>query len=230
MKHKSVILVIAGLAILCLLAVSPVVAAEPQSEVKKEVKVVTKGGMGPCGQCRKGMPMEAGMPGTMMPDLPPDVERKMVEQQMKFVKETAPIKSDLAVRRLEMRLLWLDDNPNADKLIAKLGEINQLMLQLQSKAITRRLATYSLLPPAMKKDFLKGGCGGMGMMGMGSEMCPGGEGMRMEMGMGKGMGMCSGLCGAGMGMGAGGQKRVIMKIMDTERNTKMSDDDSEDEE
>lgn len=143
-------------------------------------------------------------PMGMMMDLPPDVEKKMIEQQMKFRKEIAPIEQDMEQKRMEMRLLWLDEEPSADKIIAKMSEINKIEMQLEEKHIRNRLAVYNILPKENRKQFLRGCCGGMGpgmgmmgqgpMMGMGPQVRVEKRVMKMGSGMGRGKRMMQGRC------------------------------------
>lgn len=121
------------------------------------------------------------MPGPM-PDLSPEVHRKLIEQEIKFVKETAPLRAELEQKRLELRLLWLEETPNADKIIAKLNELNKLQMQLREKEIRNRFAASNLVPTEFRQEFLRGRGPRMGMgpgMGCGM-MCGMGPRMRIE--------------------------------------------------
>jgi len=202
MKNTRVLVAIA-VTLLAVVAIG-VLYAQPKEMPKagKSIKI------------EKSEEMDTDMPGMMMPDMPPDVQKKLIEQQMKLVKETSPLRADLEQKQLEMRLLWLDDEPNADKIVAKLSDINKVEMQLKEKEIRNRLAIHNLLPTEMRKNFLRGCCGGMGqgmsMMGPGTGMCPcGGTGM-CHMGMGAGKGMGQGMMG---GMGMGPQMRIEKRVI-----------------
>lgn len=158
------ILALSGIVLLLTTATSAQPNMPPAPGVEKKiVNIETHGGMGDFGM---GM---GGMRG-MMPDLPPDVERKIVQQRIKFARDNAKLMGDIAAARMEMRLVWLDEKPSADKVIAKMRELNRLQLQLRENRINQQFAIQNLLPENMKKDFLRGGCG---KMGMGNDDCQG---------------------------------------------------------
>jgi Spy/CpxP family protein refolding chaperone len=156
---------------------------------------------------KSGMGMGMGMQ-DMMPYLTPDVRKKLIDQKIKFTRDNAALRTDLRVKQLEMKALWLDDEPNADNIIAKMREINKLMLQLKENEINNRFAIYKLIPAEQRKGFWKG----MGAMGPGN--CSGGMG-------GCGMSRC-GMSGMGMGcagmggMGMGQRKIKIVREIDTD--------------
>jgi hypothetical protein len=216
MKSHKVLVI--GAVLLAVIAVGILSAQKAEAPtVEKKVMKMEKGGTCPgMGGMEKGM----DMPGMMMPDLPPDIEKKVLDLQIKFIKETASLNADLAQKHLEMRQLWLDDEPNADKIVAKMNEIAKVQMQLHEKGIRNRLAVYGLMPKEMRKGFLRGCCGGM-RAGMGM--------------MQPGMGMCGGMCGGmggGMNMGPGGMGGMGMgrKVQIEKRVIKNGSDSGDDEE
>jgi Spy/CpxP family protein refolding chaperone len=71
-----------------------------------------------------------------------------------FIKETTPIRNELFTKRAEVRLLWMQTKPDADKIRATQKEIHDLMGQMQEKAIDSRLAFRSLLTPEQTSQLL----------------------------------------------------------------------------
>jgi Spy/CpxP family protein refolding chaperone len=157
----------------------PPTAPEAGCPINKEVRKEVR--MGPGG-------MGMGM-GMMMPDMPVEVRRKVHEQRMKSFPEVAKLRTDVAYKHMEMRGLWLEDEPNLDKIVAKMKEIAKLELDLKEKQLNNWFEIYKVMPKELRKDFMQRGCPGMG-----EGMCPG---------MGSGM-------GRGMGMGRG-QRRMVIK-------------------
>jgi len=189
MKRKTIIVL--GVVAVALLAagllyaqeakpVAPVAGAPKTEEVRTEMRMGPGSGMGM---------------GMMMPDLPVEVRRKIHEQRMKSFQDVAKLRTDIAYKRMEMQGLWLEDEPNPDKIIAKMKEISKLELDLKEKQLDNWFETYKLVPKDMRKEFMKQGC-----------PCPG-----MGMGRGKGMGQGMGM-GRGMGMGQGQQRMIIKQF------------------
>jgi Spy/CpxP family protein refolding chaperone len=87
--------------------------------------------------------------------------QKMQALQEKFFKETAPIRNDLVTKRLELRALWNQANPDQAKILAKQKEINALREQLQEKSIQNRLEARNILTPEQREQ-MGAYYGGMG--------------------------------------------------------------------
>ena len=62
---------------------------------------------------------------------------------------------DLATARMELDELWLDDNPSADRIVAKMQDLDKLELQLRENEARRRLAICKLLPADLRRGFLR---------------------------------------------------------------------------
>ena len=69
-------------------------------------------------------------------------------------KEMMPLRMEIARKRLEMRLLWMEDDPDAAKIKAEQKEIQDLRGQLAEKWIDFRLAFRSILTPAQRSQLL----------------------------------------------------------------------------
>jgi Spy/CpxP family protein refolding chaperone len=121
-----------------------------------------------------GMGMGKGRghgPGAMM-NLTPEQGGKLFDLKEKFHADTAGLRKDLLIKRLEMKALWKAENPDQNAILAKQKEINGLRDQMTLKMVTFRLEAKKIAP--------------QGHMGMGRHM---------SMGMGEGEG-----CGMGPGM------------------------------
>lgn len=132
-------------------------------------------------------PMGKGMMGKgmghgrgMMMNLTPDQAGKLFDLKEKFHNDTASLRKDMLIKRLEMRDLWKAEKPDQNAILAKLKEINALRDQLSVKMVTFRLEAKKIAPQF-----------GMGM------------GMGMGRGHGFGMGGGCGMGPGGMGMGPG---------------------------
>ena len=112
-------------------------------------------------------PGEAGMqaPGPRgnppaegaMHQISKDVQRKIMQQRIKFTRDNAQLRVDIEVARMELEALWLADEPSADDIIAKMRDLDKLELQLRENEVRNRLAISKLMPEGMKM-------GGPGMM------------------------------------------------------------------
>ncbi len=78
--------------------------------------------------------------------------QKMQALQEKFFKETVSTRNDLVTKRLELRTLWSQTNPDQEKILAKQKEINALKAQLQEKSIQNRLEARQILTPEQREQ------------------------------------------------------------------------------
>ena len=56
-----------------------------------------------------------------------------------FLKEKIPLRNELMLKRLELRGLWMQTNPDEAKILAKQKEINALRAQFGEKVTKNRL-------------------------------------------------------------------------------------------
>ncbi|MEO0079333.1 MAG: periplasmic heavy metal sensor [candidate division WOR-3 bacterium] len=101
-------------------------------------------------------PDEAMMVG---PDLPLELERKMVEIELRYIRPIAELKADLAVKRFELRRLWLAEKPDSKAILAKAKELEGIRAKLAETRLKQRLEMMELLPIEQRRHF------GMGRVG-----------------------------------------------------------------
>jgi len=129
-----------------------------------------------CGmQGMQGMPGMQGM-AAMMPDLTPDQLDKMDALRTAQLKVMLPLRTDLQVKEIELAALWRADQPDANKIIAKVKEIGDVREKMEVARINHMFDCRKLMTPEQLKAMKKMGMG-RGMMGRGK-----GRGMRGQMG------------------------------------------------
>ncbi|MDQ5986873.1 MAG: hypothetical protein CSYNP_02606 [Syntrophus sp. SKADARSKE-3] len=99
------------------------------------------------------------------------------------LKETKPLMDKMFAKRGDLKILWLEKNPNQDKIMAAQKELRALRDQMQDKMTVHRLAVMKILTPEQQSKL-------QSYMGRGM-----GRGHGMGMGRGSGMGMGAGNCG-----------------------------------
>jgi len=80
-------------------------------------------------------------------NLTPEQIQKVQALRESFFKETLPLRNDLMSKKLEMRSLWLQTNPDEEKILAKQKEISALKAQLGERAIKNRFEMRKILTP-----------------------------------------------------------------------------------
>ncbi|MBN2465539.1 periplasmic heavy metal sensor [candidate division WOR-3 bacterium] len=148
------------------------------------------------------MPMGGMMSGTQdmpkMPGMTSEQLSKMDAQRIAHLRAVGPIKTDIAVRQIELAGLWRAENLDARKITAKVNEISALKAKLALAMADNKIAMHRLLTPEQRKSMRSGThCMLQGMMtpGMMMQDCPM---------MGGGMMQGCPLMGSGM-MGRPGQ-------------------------
>jgi hypothetical protein len=111
--------------------------------------------MPPLPQADKGMPEMGWRESPQTVGAPLDVQRKIIELNIRFTRDNAQLTTDVATARMELEELWLDDNPSADRIVAKMQDLDKLELQLRENEVRRRLAICKLLPADLRRGFLK---------------------------------------------------------------------------
>jgi Spy/CpxP family protein refolding chaperone len=124
-----------------------------------------------------------GPKGSWGPALNLTAEQNQKIQAMResFFKETLPLRNEMQTKRLELRTLWAQTNPDQEKILAKQKEINALRAQLQEKRTQHQLEMRKVLTPEQQAQL-----GAYGP-GFGPGFGPG-KGMRGGFGPGRGMG------------------------------------------
>jgi Spy/CpxP family protein refolding chaperone len=94
-----------------------------------------------------------GMHPSMLEDLnlTPEQTEKMKALRNSYYKDTIPIRGQLYTNRAELRLLWMQDEPNAQEIKAKQREVHALQGQLNEKNIDFRLSFRNLLTEEQRK-------------------------------------------------------------------------------
>jgi len=128
-------------------------------------------------------PRGAGGPGL---NLTAEQNQKMQALRESFLKETLPVKNEMQIKKLELRTLWAQTNPDEEKILAKQKEMNALRAQLQEKGTKNRLEMRKILTPEQQAQ--------LGAYGPGFGMRHGMKGGMMGGGFGPGRGMGYGGC------------------------------------
>ena len=120
-------------------------------------------------------------------NLTPEQTQKMQALRETHFKETIPLRNEIMSKRIELQTLWVQDNPDQEKILAKQREINAVRTQLQEKATKHRLEMRQVLTPEQRAKIgafpgrpggfgpghgMKGGFGPGRGMGWGAETCP----------------------------------------------------------
>jgi Spy/CpxP family protein refolding chaperone len=87
--------------------------------------------------------------------------QKLEALHERFLKETISMRNDLDLKQIELRTLWLQTNPEEEKILAKEKEINGLWAQIQEKATKYLLEGRKVLTPGQQAEatafFMRGG-------------------------------------------------------------------------
>ena len=70
-------------------------------------------------------------------------------------KDILPLRTQLFTKRAEMRLLWMETNPDSKKIKAKQKELHELKGQLQEKNMDFRFAVSEILTPEQRSKLLQ---------------------------------------------------------------------------
>jgi Spy/CpxP family protein refolding chaperone len=105
----------------------------------------------------EGMAPDAGMA-----QLTAEQRRKLAEQRIKFLKQAGPLNTELRIKQVELSLLWLDDELNEDKIVAKAKEVQRVKEQLEELRLRQRIALMKILPLEQRRMMPIRGFRGMG--------------------------------------------------------------------
>jgi zinc resistance-associated protein len=122
----------------------------------------------------------------MLMNLTPEQAGQVFDLRQKFMNDTAEIRKNMMVKRVELAQLWKAEKPDDQAILAKVKELGALKAQFMEKAVAQRLALRKIAPEAM------GNCPMFGP-GMGPGMGPGpmmGPGKGPGPGKGRGQGAC----------------------------------------
>lgn len=102
--------------------------------------------------------------------LTPEQAAKLFDVKEKFLTDTAALRKQLFVGRVEMAALWKAENPDEKAIVAKVKELNDLRGQLMEKKVLLRLEVRKIVPkPPMKTGMGEGYGMGPVAMSPGSE-------------------------------------------------------------
>ena len=111
-----------------------------------------------------GMGMHSGpYPGGARPegaapwralDLTPEQTQKMKDLRESFSKVSIPLRNEIGSKRFELQALWMQTNPDQDKILAKQKEIIALRSDLLEKATKNRLEMRKILTPEQQAKWI----------------------------------------------------------------------------
>ena len=114
-----------------------------------------RGGRGPgYGSCQSG-----DLQGLAALNLTTDQEAKIKSLREAQLKEAKPLQDKMFSKRGELKLLWLQQNPDKEKIVAVQKEIRSLRDQLQDKQTNHRLAVLKVLTPEQQTKVQAFGAG-----------------------------------------------------------------------
>jgi Spy/CpxP family protein refolding chaperone len=76
-----------------------------------------------------------------------------------FLKDSKPLQDKKSSKRDELKILWLQQNPDQDKILVVQKEIRTLKDQIQEKREVYRLNVYNVLTPEQKEKLKSYGPG-----------------------------------------------------------------------
>lgn len=87
-------------------------------------------------------------------NLSPDQVEKIQALQESFFKEKIPLRNELMAKWLELKALWMQINPDEQKILAKQKEMNTLRAQIEEKATKNRLEMRKILTPEQQAKWI----------------------------------------------------------------------------
>lgn len=110
----------------------------------------------------------------MLMNLTPEQAGQVFDLRQKFMNDTAEIRKNMMVKRVELAQLWKAEKPDDQAILAKVKELGALKAQFMEKAVAQRLALRKIAPEAMGNCPMFGpGMGPGPMMGPGKGPGPG---------------------------------------------------------
>lgn len=85
--------------------------------------------------------------GPMVPNLTPDQSQKVLALQQAHLEKITPIQQDLFAKKMELRSLWLSQNPDQARINALQKEIFDLVDQLQQESTKLRAEMLKVINP-----------------------------------------------------------------------------------
>ena len=123
-----------------------------------------------------------------------DSQKAKVETlQNEHFKAVRPLREKIFDKSVELRRLWLQANPDKNKIYAAQTELRKMRDQIEDKNTALKLEINNVLTPEQKEKLLNSGWGrghGFGQRGAMRHHGEYGPGQGTGMGPGLGMGMC----------------------------------------
>ena len=123
-----------------------------------------------------------------------DAQKAKIETlQNDHLKATKPLQEKVFDKSVELRRLWLQANPDKNKIFAAQKELRNLRNQMEDKVTALRLDINNVLTPEQKEKLANSRWGkghGFGQRGAMRHHGEFGQGRGAGMGPGLGMGMC----------------------------------------
>lgn len=123
-------------------------------------------GQGPCYAAGSGAdrgPGCAANAGFNRLNLTDEQKAKIETLQLAHQKEIRPVREKMFDKSVELRRIWLQPNPDKDKILALQKEVRVLRDQLEDKATAQKLEIRKLLTPEQQEKMANSGWGrGMG--------------------------------------------------------------------
>ena len=85
--------------------------------------------------------------GPMVPNMTPEQSKQVLELQQAYHEKTAPLQEQLWKKKMELRTLWLNQNPDQAKINEVQKEVFELIDQLQQESSNLRTETLKVLAP-----------------------------------------------------------------------------------
>jgi len=115
-------------------------------------------------------------------NLTDEQKTKIEALRLAYEKDVRPIKEKMFDKSVELRRLWLKENPDKDKIYAAQKEVRTLRDKMQDKVTALRFEIRKVLTPEQKEKLASFGWGrGMGFGPRGGMRGPGGFGPGMGM-------------------------------------------------
>lgn len=99
---------------------------------------------------------EAGLWGLNLTD---EQKTKIEALQVAQYKEIRPIREKMFDKSVELRRMWLQTNPDKDKIVSLQKEVRALRDQLEDKATVQRLELRKMLTPEQQEKLVNSGWG-----------------------------------------------------------------------
>ncbi len=111
------------------------------------------GGMGGCGWCGSG-------PNSLslydVPNLTAEQSEKLAQFQKAHIEETSALRTELAIKQIELNQLLAQPQPQKDPALQLQKEISNLRSQLQQKCLSRHLEMGSILTEEQRAQLPSG--------------------------------------------------------------------------